>query len=55
MHFYLLRYTSGDTSNHDQEVNEARWVEISQAENMLSFESEKKILKQAQELISKEM
>src|SRR5215475_1993705 len=26
VHFYLLKYKSGDVSNHDHEVEESRWV-----------------------------
>jgi 8-oxo-dGTP pyrophosphatase MutT (NUDIX family) len=51
VHFFLLRYKSGKTSDHDQEVNEARWVEINQAEEMLAFQSEKKIVARAREMI----
>jgi 8-oxo-dGTP pyrophosphatase MutT (NUDIX family) len=51
VHFYLLRFLSGDTADHDQEVNEARWVEINEAIDMLTFESEKKVMAKAQEMI----
>ncbi|HEV7843707.1 MAG TPA: NUDIX domain-containing protein [Pyrinomonadaceae bacterium] len=51
VHFFLLRYKSGKTSDHDHEVNEARWVEISRAEAMLAFASEKKIVARAREMI----
>jgi 8-oxo-dGTP diphosphatase len=51
VHFYLLRYRSGDVSDHDHEVNEARWVEINRAVLMLSFPSERKVLKQAKKII----
>ena len=47
VHFYLLRYLSGDVAEHDQEVNEARWVDIDQAAQMLSFTSEKKVVQLA--------
>jgi ADP-ribose pyrophosphatase len=43
VHFYLLRYKSGDIRNHDREVNEARWVEIDEAYSMLAFDSEKNV------------
>lgn len=49
--FFLLEYCSGDPSNHDNEVNEARWVEINQAQEMLEFSSEKMILEKARSLI----
>src|ERR1700756_1639992 len=51
VYFYLLRYKSGDVSNHDKEVDEARWAEIDEAYCLLTFKSEKKIVKQAKEMI----
>ncbi|HEY0321314.1 MAG TPA: NUDIX domain-containing protein [Pyrinomonadaceae bacterium] len=51
VHFFLLRYKSGKTTDHDHEVNEARWVEISRAEEMLAFASEKKVIARAREMI----
>jgi ADP-ribose pyrophosphatase YjhB (NUDIX family) len=47
VYFYLLRYVSGDVSDHDQEVSEARWVGIDEAVEMLSFKSEKDIVQKA--------
>jgi 8-oxo-dGTP pyrophosphatase MutT (NUDIX family) len=51
VHFYLLRYESGDVTDHDDEVNEARWVEIGKAIEMMAFESEKKIVEKAKTMI----
>ncbi|HEV7594635.1 MAG TPA: NUDIX domain-containing protein [Gemmatimonadaceae bacterium] len=51
VHFYLLRYLSGDTSNHDWEVNEARWVPIDDAAGQLAFDNERRVVEQAQRLI----
>lgn len=51
VHFYLLRYKSGHVRDHDHEVNEARWVEIDKAHEMLTFKSEKKIIELARERI----
>lgn len=51
VHFYLLRYLSGVTDDHDHEVDEARWVAIDQAEAMLTFDSERTILGKARALI----
>ncbi|GAB3827881.1 NUDIX hydrolase [Pontibacter rugosus] len=47
VHFFLLRYISGNVTDHDWEVNEARWVPIAQAEEMLTFKSEKQALQKA--------
>ena len=52
VHFYLMRYRDGDVSNHDHEVNEARWIEIERAQAMLAFDSDRKLVARAQELIA---
>lgn len=54
VHFYLLRYISGDTQDHDWEVNEARWVPIENACAMLAFEGERKIVERARDLVANE-
>jgi 8-oxo-dGTP pyrophosphatase MutT (NUDIX family) len=52
VHFYLMRYVSGDVSGHDDEVNEARWVGIEDAEGMLAFKGERKALAEARERLA---
>jgi 8-oxo-dGTP diphosphatase len=52
VHFYLLRYVSGDTSDHDWEVNEARWVPVGDAADQLAFDSERRVMRRAAELIN---
>lgn len=51
VHFYLMKYLSGDTANHDREVSEARWVRIDDAVKMLAFKSEKAVVEKGFELI----
>ena len=51
VHFYLLRYISGDTKEHDWEVNEARWVPINDATSQLAFDNERRVMQQARDLI----
>src|SRR5258707_11310717 len=50
VYFYLLQYKSGDVTDHDHEVNEARWVPIAAASTMLAFKSEQDVIVKAQEL-----
>jgi 8-oxo-dGTP pyrophosphatase MutT (NUDIX family) len=49
VHFYLMRYLSGNVSDHDHEVEEARWVEINEAIKILAFESEKNMVRKTRE------
>jgi 8-oxo-dGTP pyrophosphatase MutT (NUDIX family) len=51
VHFFLLRYVSGDTKDHDWEVNEARWVPIEDATSQLTFDNERRVMERARELI----
>jgi 8-oxo-dGTP pyrophosphatase MutT (NUDIX family) len=51
VHFFLLRYVSGDTKDHDWEVNEARWVPIEDATSQLAFDNERRVMERARELI----
>lgn len=49
VHFFLMSYESGDVGDHDDEVNEARWVDAEEAATMLAFKGERKVLGQARE------
>jgi 8-oxo-dGTP pyrophosphatase MutT (NUDIX family) len=51
VYFYLLGYQSGRVEDHDREVNEAGWVEINEAIGLLAFDTEKKIVERAREMI----
>jgi mutator protein MutT len=45
--FYLLRYRSGDTEDHDEEVEEVRWMALSEACRALTYEGEREMAKRA--------
>jgi 8-oxo-dGTP pyrophosphatase MutT (NUDIX family) len=45
--FYLMRYLSGSLDDHDHEIEEARWMEIHQAAQELTFAGEREIVRLA--------
>lgn len=49
VHFYLMEAIGGDTSQHDAEYDEVRWVGADQARRMLSFDSYRTVLDRALE------
>ena len=51
VHFYLLRHAGGRLSDHDHEVNEARWFEIEEALGRLAFANERRVVERAGEMI----
>jgi 8-oxo-dGTP pyrophosphatase MutT (NUDIX family) len=52
VHMFLLRYVGGDTADHDDEVTEARFVEIGEAIRMLSFKDERNIVEKASRMLA---
>jgi 8-oxo-dGTP pyrophosphatase MutT (NUDIX family) len=51
VHFFLLRYLSGDVADHDREVIETRWVGLAEAKPMLAFASERRVVERAEEIL----
>jgi NADH pyrophosphatase NudC (nudix superfamily) len=47
--YFLLRYVSGDVSEHGWEVDEARWLSIDEAMDRISYDNERKVLQRAQQ------
>jgi 8-oxo-dGTP pyrophosphatase MutT (NUDIX family) len=42
--FYLCDYVSGDTADHDTEVDEARWMPLERARIELTYPGERRII-----------
>ena len=53
VHFYLLKYRSGDVADHDHEIEEAKWVSFDHAIEMLAFKSEREVVEKARGMIEK--
>jgi 8-oxo-dGTP pyrophosphatase MutT (NUDIX family) len=51
VYFFLFRYTGGSTEDHDEEVDDARWFPLAEAQERLSFEGERRVLDLAAEAI----
>ena len=45
--FYLFRYRAGDTADHDDEVEEVRWMGLDEAAKALSYEGEREMVLRA--------
>ena len=50
VHLYLMRATGGDTNDHDDEVEEVRFLPASQAIRRLSYKTDRNVLQRAAEL-----
>jgi 8-oxo-dGTP pyrophosphatase MutT (NUDIX family) len=45
--FYLFAYVGGDIADHDDEVEEARWIGLSEAQTELSHAAEREMVARA--------
>jgi 8-oxo-dGTP pyrophosphatase MutT (NUDIX family) len=44
VHFFLCEYVEGSTSDHDHEVDEARWIAIAGAPKELTYPGERALI-----------
>jgi mutator protein MutT len=49
VHFYLFRYRRGKTEDHDDEVEEARWIPLKEAQKKLTYPAEREMVTRARE------
>ena len=45
--FYLFDYKAGDVADHDDEVEEARWLPLAEARHALSYAGEREMIDRA--------
>jgi 8-oxo-dGTP diphosphatase len=51
--FYLMEYVSGDTADHDAEVDSAEWFSLDAALNTVSYRGDRSIVEKAKARIEK--
>jgi len=51
VYFFLMEYLSGDVADHDDEVDECRWVPVGEAIELMRFKDEKETLEKARRMI----
>jgi 8-oxo-dGTP pyrophosphatase MutT (NUDIX family) len=47
VHYYLCSYVSGSTDDHDDEVEDARWIPLEQALTALTYPGERRLIARA--------
>ncbi len=45
--FFLFEYTGGDVADHDNEVEEARWIPLEEALHTLTYKGEREMVQRA--------
>jgi ADP-ribose pyrophosphatase YjhB (NUDIX family) len=49
VHYFLVSATGGDTTRHDHEVSEARWMRLREALRMMTYPNERQMVRRAAE------
>jgi 8-oxo-dGTP pyrophosphatase MutT (NUDIX family) len=52
VHFYLMRPTGGDTSQHDHEHDFVEWLPAQEAKALLTYHNEVRVLEKAQTMLA---
>jgi 8-oxo-dGTP pyrophosphatase MutT (NUDIX family) len=50
VHYFLMRAVGGDIARHDDEVDEVRFVPVHEAERLVTYPTDRKVLKRLEEL-----
>ncbi len=53
VHYFLLRYVSGETSDHDSEVEDAVWVDLDKAMGLVIYKTDRQILHKVKNILSR--
>lgn len=53
VYYFLMSFAGGDTSQHDDEMEDVEWLTIDEVEKRLTYPSDKKIWQEAKNLIMK--
>src|SRR5581483_8419845 len=51
--FYLFRYLGGDPADHDEEDEEARWMELAAAQHALTYDCEREMIARARKALER--
>jgi 8-oxo-dGTP pyrophosphatase MutT (NUDIX family) len=51
VHYFLLRYVSGETSDHDSEVEDAVWIDLDKAIGLVIYKTDRQILHKVKDIL----
>jgi 8-oxo-dGTP pyrophosphatase MutT (NUDIX family) len=51
VHYFMMEPVGGDLARHDHEFDQVRWVDFTEAANLLTFETERALVAHAADLL----
>ena len=55
VYYYVMEYLTGDTRDHDWEMSHVEWLPLSDVEERVTYEKEKKVFREAREYIESKL
>ena len=52
VYYFLMEYVSGDTKDHDFEMENVEWLPIDEVENRLTYKSDKEVWEEAMKILN---
>jgi 8-oxo-dGTP diphosphatase len=51
VYYFIMKYVGGDISDHDDEMEEVEWIQPTEVEKRLTYPSDKKVWREAMEML----
>ncbi|MBI2621412.1 MAG: NUDIX domain-containing protein [Candidatus Levybacteria bacterium] len=52
VYFFIMRYISGNTENHDWEMEKVEWIDYNDVSKRLTYPSDKKVWEEAKKILN---
>jgi 8-oxo-dGTP pyrophosphatase MutT (NUDIX family) len=52
VHYFVMEPTGGDLADHDREFEDVRWIDITDASSLLTFETERALVARAASVVA---
>ncbi len=52
VYYFLMSFVSGDTKNHDWEMEDVEWIPFEDVENKLTYKSDRQVWRQAEKILN---
>lgn len=52
VYYFLMEYVSGDTKNHDWEMEDVEWIDVDEVGERLTYKSDRQVWKEAEKQLA---
>jgi len=52
VYYFIMKFTGGDITKHDHEMEEVEWIDASEVEKRLTYPSDRKVWREAEKILT---